>query len=117
MELGSKLRKARESKRISQQEIAEFLNISQKTYSNIEGDKSKPSLIQLSKLGELLDFDMLELLKEQGLVFNQKNEHGANNGIVNTNLPEKLIAQYEARIIELKEMNTLLRDKITGLEK
>jgi len=82
-----------------------------------EGDKSKPSLLQLSKLGELLDFDMLELLKEQGVIFNQKNEHGANNGIVNTNLPDKLIAQYEARIIELKEMNSLLKSKILKLEK
>ena len=44
MQIGSKLKRIRENKRMSQQEIAEFLDISQKTYSNIESDKSKPSL-------------------------------------------------------------------------
>ena len=74
--MGAKLRKIRKDKRISQEEIADFLDISQKTYSNIESDKSNASLMQLSKLSQLLDFDLLELLEEQGIVFNQKNEHG-----------------------------------------
>ena len=33
--IGSVLKKKREDKKISQQEIADILNISQKTYSNI----------------------------------------------------------------------------------
>jgi len=119
MQIGSKLKKLRENKRISQQEIANFLDISQKTYSNIESDKSKPSLTQLSKLSEFLDFDLLELLQEQGIVFNQKNNKFNDNsaGIVMNNLPEKLITQYEARIKELQEIIGLLKEKVASLEK
>ena len=85
MQIGSKLKKIRESKRYSQQEIANMLDISQKTYSNIESDKTKPTIHQLSKLSEFLDFDLLEMLQKQGITFNQKNEKGSNNGIVHNN--------------------------------
>lgn len=47
----------REDKKISQQEIADFLEISQKTYSNMESGKSTPSVTQLANLSTLLDFD------------------------------------------------------------
>jgi transcriptional regulator with XRE-family HTH domain len=116
MQIGSKLKRIRESKRISQQEIANYLNISQKTYSNIESDKSKPTLPQFSKLAEFLDFDLLELLKEQGIIFNQKNTKGSNNGIVHNNFSLELKEQYEAQIKNLQEINNLLKDKINYLE-
>lgn len=45
--IGTELKKAREKKRLSQQEVADLLNISQKTISNIESDKSIPTLLQL----------------------------------------------------------------------
>ena len=114
MQIGSKLKRIRENKRMSQQEIAAFLEISQKTYSNIESDKSKPSLPQLSKLSESLDFDLLELLQEQGIVFNQKKNK--INGIIHNNFPFELKEQYEARINDLQEINMLLKDKIISLE-
>ncbi|MDC9724115.1 MAG: helix-turn-helix transcriptional regulator [Urechidicola sp.] len=116
MQIGSKLKRIRENKRMSQQEIAEFLDISQKTYSNIECDKSKPSLPQLSKLSKFLDFDLLELLQEQGITFNQKKNKIHNNGIIHNNFPIELKEQYEARINDLQEINSLLKDKITSLE-
>lgn len=119
MEIGSKLKKNREGKRYSQQEIADYLNISQKTYSNIESDKTKPSISQLSKLSEFLDFDLLELLYKQGITFNQKQEKGSNKGFVNQNFINELIERYEGRlkdkdiIIKQKEkIISLLREKI-----
>lgn len=48
MKIGHKLKKARESKRLSQHEVAEVLGISQKTISNIESNKSQPTVAQLS---------------------------------------------------------------------
>ncbi|HIP34065.1 MAG TPA: XRE family transcriptional regulator [Bacteroidia bacterium] len=123
MKIGSKLKRIRESKRFSQQEIANMLDISQKTYSNIESDKTKPTIPQLSKLSEFLDFDLLELLQKQGITFNQKNEKGSNNGIVNQSFPNELIEQYEERlkdkdaIIKQKyDTISLLKDKISYLE-
>jgi transcriptional regulator with XRE-family HTH domain len=73
MNIGSKLKKARESKRFSQQEVAELLHISQKTLSNIESDKSTPSIEQLSKMGELYEVNVLEMLSNEGINFS-KNE-------------------------------------------
>lgn len=119
MLIGSKLKRLREDKRYSQQEIANLLDISQKTYSNFESDKSKPSITQLVKLSEYLEFDLLEVLKEQGLVLNQKhnNFNDNSNGIVlNNNDSNKLILQLETRIKDLQEINQLLKDKIHLLE-
>ena len=118
MQIGYKLKQIRENKKISQQEVAHYLNISQKTYSNIEANKSKPSLLQLSKLGEFLEFDMLGLLKDQGVIFNQSNNEFKDNSgsyIVN-NLPEKLIEQYEARLEIKKELIVILKEKINQLK-
>ena len=113
MNIGQKLRAKRDIKRLSQQEVAEKLHISQRTYSNIESNKSEPSLTQLSKLSEILDFNLLELLQEQGIVFNQPNSEFKNNSgniVVNNNTLDK------TRIKDLEEINQLLRDKIKKLE-
>ena len=119
MNIGHKLKSKRDVKKLSQQEVADFLNISQRTYSNIESNKSEPSLTQLSKLAEILEFNLLDMLKEQGIVFNQTyNEFKDNSQCIalNNNSPEKLIAQYEARIKDLQEINALLKDKIATLK-
>jgi len=116
MKIGAKLKVKRDTKRLSQQEIATFLNVSQRTYSNIESDKSEPSLTQLHKLAEILDFNLLELLQEQGFTFNQTNNQFKDNssGIVFQNTTsEKLIAQYDARVLELQEIIALLKEKIS----
>lgn len=60
MEIGKHLRKKRNEKRFSQQEVADYLGISQRTYSNFESDKSTPSILQLKKISELLEFDFLK---------------------------------------------------------
>lgn len=67
MELGHHLKKARETKRISQQQIAEQLGISQKTLSNIESGKAKPSIVQLAAMGKIYGMDMVSLLSENGI--------------------------------------------------
>ncbi len=63
MKIGKHLRKKRHEKKSSQQEIADFINVSQKTYSNFESDKSTPSILQLVKLSDLL-LDFLNFRKK-----------------------------------------------------
>ncbi len=119
MNIGTTLRILREKKRFSQEEISHLLNISQKTYSNIENDKTVPSMVQLAKLSEILEFDLLDILKEQGITFNQNNsEFNDNSGsyIVN-NFSEKLVKQYETIIKEKDRIIALLEDKIRNIEK
>lgn len=114
LEIGHKLKQIREEKKISQQEVAYHLNISQKTYSNIEANKSSLSIIQLFKLGTFLDFNIMEFLKEQQLDFNKVNNltHKENNNTFS----KKLLEQYEYRIIEKEQLIVLLKEKITSLQ-
>jgi transcriptional regulator with XRE-family HTH domain len=76
MQLGTTLKRKREAKKLSQQEVADYLEISQKTYCNMESDKSAISISQLASLGHYLDFDVMEELEKQGIVFNQNNKKG-----------------------------------------
>ena len=61
MKIGKHLRNKRHEKRLSQQEVGDFLNISQRTYSNFESDNSTPSIEQIVELSKLLDSDFLKL--------------------------------------------------------
>ena len=47
MSLGEKLKQARLTKNFSQEYMAEVLQISQKTYSNFENNKTKPDFSQI----------------------------------------------------------------------
>jgi len=94
--------------------MADFLEVSQRTYSNFESDKSEPSLTQLSKLAEVLEFNLLDILQEQGVVFNQTNNKFKDNskGIVlnnNTSCEERL-ADKDLIIAQQKEIIVLLKD-------
>lgn len=116
MKIGSQLKKARENMRFSQQEVAYSLEISQKTLSNIESDKSNPTVKQLCKLSEIYNLDILELLSNQGLVFRQSNlEENLENQI--HSYTEKLIKQFEERLKEKDEIISLLRYQIIRLKK
>jgi len=63
MKIGRHLRKKRHKKSLSQQEVADFIGVSQRTYSNFESNNSIPSIAQLVKLSKLFEFDFLNLFK------------------------------------------------------
>ncbi len=117
MLLGARLKRIREDKRLSQQEIADFLDISQKTYSNIESDKSKISLEHLSKLSKLLEFNILELLQEQGIDFNFKDEKEDETPCIKYNSIIKELIIQEQLIKGKDVIISLLREKIAWLKK
>jgi len=102
MTLGEKLKKARINKNFTQEYLAEMLNVSQKTYSNFENDKSKPGFSQVEEMATVLDMSVLDFLSGDNVTINSTN--GDHSGFIYQNqLPEKLIEQYEERIKELKE--------------
>jgi transcriptional regulator with XRE-family HTH domain len=85
MELGHYLKKARESKRMSQQEVAELLGISQKTLSNMESGKTLPSVVVLVEMGKIYELDILKLLSENEIHLSLQPHHWASIGY---SLPE-----------------------------
>ena len=110
-ELGKKLRTLRAEKGYTQEKIADMLGIPQATYSNLENNKGKVDLKLLEKVANVFEIDMVELLKNESLIFYNQENSGGQNGLIINQLSEKLIEQYEERIKELKEIIIELRAK------
>ena len=110
MSLGEKLKQARLTKNFSQEYMAEVLQISQKTYSNFENNKTKPDFSQIEEISKVLETSILEFLSDEKLAFNYTDVKGGNNGFVINNVSEKLIEQYELRIKKLEEESKYLKN-------
>lgn len=106
MSIGSKVKKYREAKGISQDDLAFRLDVAQTTISSIESDKSIPNSVLLHKIAQELNVDINDLLSDGVTIINSNNgENSSGNAayIINQQLSDKLIEQYEERIKELKE--------------
>jgi transcriptional regulator with XRE-family HTH domain len=63
MEVGSKLKKARIDSKLTQEKVAEEIQVSRQTISNWENEKSYPDIISVVKLSDLYNISLDELLK------------------------------------------------------
>jgi transcriptional regulator with XRE-family HTH domain len=114
MNTGTKIRKLRENKRMSQDELASQLGISQTTLHNIETDKSR-------KIDSALIFKMCDIFDKDPLYFaddsvinnnvqENKGQISCENFTVN-NFPESILAEIQNLINE----NKALRAKIAEM--
>lgn len=62
MNIGEKIRNAREDKDISQTEIAAMIPMNQSNYSKIERNLQEPNLFQLRRICQILQLDPRYLL-------------------------------------------------------
>ncbi|WP_079240373.1 helix-turn-helix domain-containing protein [Chryseobacterium indologenes] len=111
IQIGSKIRRLRENKGFSQEEMAERLQISRSAYSRIESGETNSWVNHIQKLCENFD------IKPEDFFINSDNNINTNQdnaSAVQTNthhdthitinqLSEKVIELYEERIRELKE--------------
>lgn len=65
MEIGSKLKKARTEKGLTQEQSAEALGVSRQTISNWENNKSYPDIISVIKMSDIYSVSLDHLLKEE----------------------------------------------------
>ena len=87
MNLGKTLQELRKEKNISQEEIANILNVSRQTISNWENSKSYPDIIMLIKLCDIYKISLDDLLKEdQELLNHIKKEKQKKNKIIITGI-------------------------------
>lgn len=119
VQVGSKIRRLRESKGFSQEEMAERLQISRSAYSRIENGETNSWVNHIEKLCENLD------IKPEDFFINSDNNINTNQdnaSAVQTNthhdthitinqLSEKVIELYEERIKELKEQIEFWKSK------
>lgn len=64
MEIGSKLKNARNENGITQEQAAELLGVSRQTISNWENSKSYPDIISVIKMSDIYSVSLDHLLKE-----------------------------------------------------
>lgn len=68
MEIGSKLKNARNENGMTQEHAAELLGVSRQTISNWENNKSCPDIISVIKMSDLYSVSLDHLLKEDNTV-------------------------------------------------
>ena len=64
MEIGTKLKKARNNANLTQEDIAEKIGVSRQTVSNWENNKSYPDIISVIRLSDIYGISLDTLLKE-----------------------------------------------------
>ncbi len=116
MKVHEKVKFFREAKRLSQESIAFNLGLNQSQYSRRENGSIKFNADEIAKLSSLLEVSTNELFGEDTIIFNNNDQKGGNFGQY-INLPQELLNQYEKRIAEKDEIISLLKDKISLLEK
>lgn len=119
IKIGNKLRQLRMNKGYSQEYVAEILAVSQKTYSNMENDKTSISIEVLKKIAEEYKVDMIELLSDGKVVVQHNNfsDTSSMQGIIYNHASDELIAQLKSRIEDLKDSLAEKEKYISILEK
>ncbi|MCU0444918.1 MAG: helix-turn-helix transcriptional regulator [Microscillaceae bacterium] len=114
MKIGSNIRKMRELRSLTQDEMADKLSMSQNGYSRIERDETDVPFSRLVQIAKALEVELLDLITFDGdkLLLNQSfNDNSLANGIGyqhNQGLAEAERKLYESRITDLqKEIDRL----------
>lgn len=110
MKIGNKLRVFRTEKGYTQEKIADLLQISQASYSNLENNIGKVDLKTIQKISEIYEIDLISLLNQDGVNFNQNLNNTNNDSIINQ-LTDKLIEQYETRLKEKDKIIAKLKSR------
>ncbi|WP_047398502.1 helix-turn-helix domain-containing protein [Chryseobacterium ginsenosidimutans] len=121
--LGTKLRKLRDDKKMSQSEIANMLGVSQSAYNKWEADQAKPNLDNLLKISSFHEIDPSDLLEEKPSINYSNNEFNDSNVFnhifnhnqtVNLQSPEllKSVINNQEQISKLIETQTRLIESL-----
>ena len=103
--LGFRLKNIRKSKKISQEELAELMDISVTSISNIETGKRAISLKTLEKLSKVLNIKIYELF-----LFNNIDPKEKILEQIYSNLESKNIKNNIEKLLIIERLTTYLKD-------
>lgn len=117
-EIAEKLRHYRESCALSQQQVADALNIDRSTYTKYETGKSDPNVNTLVKIAKIFNIDPVELLPMQSAgsesVDRLRDATRADSPIFQLSKDERgLIARYRALSREEKKLALEMMGKLS----
>lgn len=109
-----KIRQIRDIKGISQEYIANKLNLSIRAYSKIENGDTQLTLNRLNEISNALEVSPEDMLGfDVKKIFNNTNQQGGNATITLINqYSEKEREQYEKRILHLESEILFLRTQL-----
>ncbi len=124
MSVNEKIRLIRETKGLTQEQIAEKLGISPTAYGDIERGDNDPKLSKLQKIAEILEMPLSDLIdsSDKGTLninFNKQGKHynvylGSSNAelkeqLLINELQKKELAMKDREIENLREIIALLK--------
>ncbi|TGY48561.1 XRE family transcriptional regulator [Rodentibacter caecimuris] len=126
MSVNEKIRKIREARGWSQEQMAEKLNMSLNGYAKIERGESKIYLYKLEQIAHVFDIDVVELMQSDGksicFQINENsylstNYYGDNEALMIENERLKLSLSYNQQLLEQKDNEILLLKEMVSLLK
>jgi transcriptional regulator with XRE-family HTH domain len=116
------IKKHRELKGLRQQDLADKLSMGLRSYQSLENGETKLDLERLEQIAKILETNVEELLKQEGVVIHQEIKDGgrgsASAGDIYNNFEadkyvwERLIAAKESENELLREENKYLKEKL-----
>ena len=117
MEIGLKIKKIRELRNLTQEYMAQELNISQSTYSRFEKDGDDLTISQLHKISQVLEIKVEDLINfNEKFVFNNFEANHANQGYIVNNISAAEKELYEKHILTLEKEVEYLKQLIDKLK-
>lgn len=119
MSVNNKIRALRELNNWSQEDMAEWLNMSKSSYSRLERDESKLDLVKLEKLARIFKIDIGELIasddKELVLLIGTNNsnkpDYGTNGRITIELEKLKLGLEHSRELLANKDLLLAQKDR------
>lgn len=129
MNTHEKIRILREMNHLSQEDMAEKLNMSSSGYAKIERGETKLYLEKLQQIAHILNIDIIELINspERNICFlinensqSSSNYYANNDALIieneklklSINYKDELLSQKDNEISSLKEIITLLKSQL-----
>ena len=99
----TKMRQFRDKLRLSQQEVAQHIGVSQSTYSDWESNNVQPHSKFYTKIAEILQTEIANLLEDNSfvqIIYNQENKDRSVGSV------SMLIEKEEDKSLQLRLENT-----------
>lgn len=100
--VGNKLKQLRKSKEMSQEQVADYLHLSQSAYARIERGESNSWASYANKICEFFKITPEELVTND-IRQDKETTNDLNETLIINQLSDKVVEQYEVRIKELKK--------------
>jgi transcriptional regulator with XRE-family HTH domain len=108
--IGLKIKKLRELRNFTQAYMADKLSISQGAYSRIEVGESEITYGKLTKISEVLEIPVDEIVTfHENMILNVSHNQTGNGYVVNNGISEKQEKLYQDQIALLKSQNEYLQ--------